>query len=121
MKAIFPGIEFLTILYMLKKKTKEKSFSMLTSHALEGFTSWSRTGRQRNVLKSVMHVQSCCFGHKPNCFLTSSLSLSSRMLKLKGVFERSTSTESDDFSLLICPDAVKLVLLSFFTLAERFN
>ena len=100
----------------MSKKTKEKSFSMLTSHALEGFTSWSRTGRQRNVLKSVMHVQSCCFGHTTNCFLTSSLS--SRMLKLKGVFERSTSTESDDFSLLICPDAVKLVLLSFFTLAE---
>ena len=28
-----------------------------------GFTSWSCSGRQRNVLKSMMHLQSCCFDH----------------------------------------------------------
>ena len=26
-------------------------------------------GRQRNVQRSVMHVQSCCFAHKANCVL----------------------------------------------------
>ena len=31
------------------------------------------SGRQRNVLKSVMHVQSCCFADKTNCFLMLSL------------------------------------------------
>ena len=33
-----------------------------------GFTSWSSSGRQRNVLKSVMQVQNCCFANKTNCF-----------------------------------------------------
>ena len=33
-----------------------------------GFTSWSSSGRQRNVLKSVMQVQNCCFANKINCF-----------------------------------------------------
>ena len=40
-------------------------------------------GRQRNVLKKVMHVQSCCFVHKTNCFLT--FSLSSWMLELSNI------------------------------------
>ena len=31
------------------------------------------SGRQRNLLKSVMHVESCCFAHKINCFLKLSL------------------------------------------------
>ena len=33
-----------------------------------GFTSWSSSGRQRNVLKSVMQVQNCCFANKTKCF-----------------------------------------------------
>ena len=36
----------------------------------------------------------------------------------QGVFERRTSTGSEDFSLLIRLDAVKFVLLNFFTLVE---
>lgn len=36
----------------------------------------------------------------------------------QGVFERRTSTGSEDFSLLIRFDAVKFVLLNFFTLVE---
>ena len=36
----------------------------------------------------------------------------------KGVFERCTSTGSEDFSLLICLYAIKFVLPSFFTLVE---
>ena len=36
----------------------------------------------------------------------------------KDVFERRTSTGSEDFSLLICLDDIKFVLLSFFTLIE---
>ena len=36
----------------------------------------------------------------------------------QGVFERRVSTGSEDFSLLIRLDAVKFVLLNFFTLVE---
>ena len=36
----------------------------------------------------------------------------------QGVFERQASTGSEDFSLLIRLDAVKFVLLNFFTLVE---
>ncbi|CAH3142465.1 unnamed protein product, partial [Porites evermanni] len=36
---------------------------------------------QRNVQKCVMHVQSCCFAHKTNCFLALSLSSSSPLLE----------------------------------------
>lgn len=36
----------------------------------------------------------------------------------QGVLERRTSTGSEDFSLLIRLDAVKFVLLNFFTLVE---
>ena len=35
--------------------------SSITNIKLGGFTSKSCSGSQRNVLKSVMHVQSCCF------------------------------------------------------------
>ena len=35
--------------------------------------SQSCSGRQRNVLKSVLHVKKSCFVHKTNCFLTLSL------------------------------------------------
>ena len=37
------------------------------------------------------------------------------------VFERRTSTESKPFSLLICLDATKFVLLSVFTLMETIR
>jgi len=38
------------------------------------------SGHQRNVLKSVMHMKSCCLTHKSNhCFVMLSLSL---LLKL---------------------------------------
>ena len=36
----------------------------------------------------------------------------------KGVFERRTSTGSEDFFLLICLDAIKFLLFSCFTLVE---
>ena len=42
--------------------------SLAQNVALGGFTSLSCEGRQKNVLKGAMHVQSCCFAHKPNCF-----------------------------------------------------
>ena len=58
--------------------------SLAQNVALGGFTSLSCGGRQKNVLKGAMHVQSCCFAHKPNCFfalsLSSSLSSSSSSL-----------------------------------------
>ena len=37
----------------------------------------------------------------------------------KSVFGRRMSTGSEDFSLLICLDAIKFVLLSFFTVVEK--
>ena len=39
----------------------------------------------------------------------------------KGVFERRKSTGSKDFSFLICLDAMKFVLVSFFTLVETIQ
>ena len=63
--------------------------------ALGGFTSWSYSGRQRNVLKS---VQSSCFAHKTNCFLTL-LSSSSSLLKVPIVC--TTLTLKFPFLLLI--------------------
>ena len=42
--------------------------SLAQNVALGGFTSLSCGGRQKNVLKGAMHVQSCCVAHKPNCF-----------------------------------------------------
>ena len=50
--------------------------------ALGAFTSQSCSERQKNVLKSMMHVQSSCFAHKTNCFLTLLLSSSSSLLKV---------------------------------------
>ena len=50
--------------------------------ALGGFTSWSCSGRQRNVLESVVHVQNSCFAYKTNCFLTLLLLMSSSLLKV---------------------------------------
>ena len=37
---------------------------------------------------------------------------------IKGVLEGRKSTGSENFSLLICLDAIKFVVLSFFTLLE---
>ena len=50
--------------------------------ALGGFTSKSCVGRERNVINSVIHVQSCCFAHKSNCFSTLSLSSASSLTVL---------------------------------------
>ena len=36
----------------------------------------------------------------------------------EGVFEQRTSTGNEDVSLVICIDAIKFVLSSFFTLVE---
>ena len=55
------------------KKRKDKSSSYI--HVLHKTTHYERfhvvelcSGRQRNVLKRVIHVQSqCCFAHKTNC------------------------------------------------------
>ena len=66
LQATFPGVELLKILFKFKKKKENSSSYGHVLHnnvKLGGFTSWSCSGRQRNVLKSVMHVQSCCFDH----------------------------------------------------------
>ena len=78
--AIPPGVEFLRTLPSKKKRKKNLPSFIHVLHknvALGGLTSYSCSGRQRNVQKCVMHVQSCCFAHKTNCFLTLSLSSSS--------------------------------------------
>ena len=55
------------------KKRKDKSSSYIhvlhkTTHYERFYVVQSRSGRQRNVLKRVIHVQSqCCFAHKTNC------------------------------------------------------
>ena len=50
--------------------------------SLGGFTSQKSSERQRNVLKSVMHVLSCCLAHKIICSLTLSWSLWLRKLPI---------------------------------------
>ena len=62
MWTIVSGVQFLRTLKKEKKKIRPRMFRS------------SITGRQRNVLKSLMHVQSCCFAHEMYCFLTLSLS-----------------------------------------------
>ena len=74
--------------------------------------------RQRNVQKSVMHVQSCCFAY---CFFDVLVLVA--VVKSIGslssdVFERRTSTGSEVFSLLTCLDDIKFLFLSFFTVIE---
>ena len=61
-RTIISGVQFLRTLKKEKKKIRPRMFRS------------SITGRQRNVLKSLMHVQSCCFAHEMYCFLTLSLS-----------------------------------------------
>ena len=86
--------------------TKRKKISSLLVNVLHK----KREIRQFHVVvvqkctKNVMHGQCCCF--------TSVGSLSSTF------FERRTSTGSEPFSLLICLDATKFVLLTVFTLVE---
>ena len=46
------------------------------------FTSQSCKNGQRNVQKSVVHVQSCCFANKTYCVLTFSLPSASLDLKV---------------------------------------
>ena len=46
------------------------------------FTSWSCKNGQRNVQKSMVHVQSCCFANKTYCFFFT-FSLPSALLDLK--------------------------------------
>ena len=54
---------------MFKQRRENLSCPRLPKNvALGGFTTQSCSGRQRIVLKSVMHVQSSCFAHKANCF-----------------------------------------------------
>ena len=43
--------------------------SQKTKLALANSTWLSCSGRLGNVLKSVMHVQCCCFDHENNCLL----------------------------------------------------
>ena len=64
---------------------KKKGIFVVVIHglvALGAFTSKSCVGRERNVIKSVIHVQSCCFADKSNCFSTLSLSSASSLTVL---------------------------------------
>ena len=65
-----------------------------------------------------MHVQSCCFAqHTYGFFEVLVAVVVAVVVNLsKDVFKRRTSTGSDVFSLTICLDAKKLVLISFFSL-----
>lgn len=59
-------------------------------------------------------------GNACNCFLDYYWVGADQILgsSSKGVFERRKSTGSEDFSLLICLNAIKFVLLRFFVLVE---
>ena len=51
--------------------------------------------RQRNVQKSVLLVQSCCFANKPITFLPFSLPSSLTLLKLSSLYFTSVDVDSD--------------------------
>ena len=71
MEAISPEVNFVRALSRFKKRKKNSPSYVHVAHKTsreEVFTSYSRSERQRNVLTSVMHVQSCCFAHKPIAF-----------------------------------------------------
>ena len=82
MQATFPRVVFLRALSTFKQR--RENFSQYVHVLLEGLTQQSYSdGRQRNVLKNVMHVQRSCFAHiNTNCFLTLLLSSSSSLLKV---------------------------------------
>ena len=65
-----------------------------------------------------MHVQSCCFAHYTYGFFEVLVAVAVAVVVnlSKDVFKRRTSTGSEVFSLTICLDAKKLVLISFFSL-----
>ena len=66
-----------------ERKIRRRMFTSCIKFRItvDGFTSQSCSGRQRNVLKSVMHVRSY-FSHKTNCCSTLSLLSSWWLLKL---------------------------------------
>ena len=64
-------VEFIALPFPFPSKLKIWSFHVVV-------VQW----RQRNVKKSVMHVQSCCFAHLTYCFLTFPLPSSSWLLKV---------------------------------------
>ena len=67
--------------FILVQKRKKNSSSFV--HVLHK-SSHQEVSRQRNLLKSLMHVQSSCFAHRTNCFLMLSLS-SSCLRKLPNI------------------------------------
>ena len=73
-----------TILSPIAASKKERIFVVVIHGlvALGAFTSKSCVGREINVIKSVIHVQSCCFADKSNCFSTLSLSSASSLTVL---------------------------------------
>ena len=64
MQAAFPGVEFLKDFIQVRKE-EGKSLSCTCVQVLHKTSNLQvlRLKRQRNVLKRVMHVQSCCFDH----------------------------------------------------------
>ena len=66
--------------FILVQKRKKNSSSFV--HVLHK-SSHQEVSRQRNLLKSLMHVQSSCFAHRTNCLLM--LSLSTCLPKLPNI------------------------------------
>ena len=67
---------------MLYPGSERERKSLRRNISLGGFTSQKCSERQRNVLKSVMHVLSCCLAHKIICSLMLSSSLWLRKLAI---------------------------------------
>ena len=76
----------------------------MTSFTIDGTRSGAKMLINMQILPFDKHAQAC----RPSPLGTLS----------KDVFERRTSTGSEAFSLFICLDANKLVLLSFFSLLK---
>lgn len=67
----FPQLNSSTRYLSLKREKKIHRVHVLhkTSHLIGSFTSWSYSGRERNIPQSAIHVECCCFADKINvCF-----------------------------------------------------
>ena len=68
MQATFLGVEFVRILFRFKKRKeliRRRMSSSSIKRQIRRFHVVVGQWTSKNVLKSVMHVQSCCFDHEP--------------------------------------------------------
>ena len=79
-----PEFEFRETILKFKKRNKISSslVYVLIEHGIRYFHVVVVQKRQRNVQKSVKHLQSCCFAYETYCFLDVLVAVASLNLKV---------------------------------------